>query len=102
MSTRHVLMLVFMLVVGLLGPFAVWAGIYLAVKYNRFTLQSMLRVMRVWRWISWSTGALLLLGTLILNLPLAYGLSITTFSIGLSFPQSWLKQRLDSHEATTA
>lgn len=91
-----------LLFVGMLGPFAIWAGIYLASKLSIFTVDSMFRALRVWRWITWIAGILLWLSCLPpLRLHWFYGASATWFSLGLSFPDSWLKKRLNSPDATT-
>jgi hypothetical protein len=85
---------IFFLVVGILGPFAVWAIVYAAAKQNAFTLDSMFRVLRVLRWVTWISAGLLWESCFPpLHFHWFYGASVSTFSVGLSFPESWFKQR---------
>jgi hypothetical protein len=88
--------------VGMLGPFAIWAGIYVAANLNIFTSGSMFRALRVWRWITWIAGILLWLSCLPpFRLHWLYGACASMFSIGLSFPDSWLKRRLNAPDEAT-
>jgi hypothetical protein len=80
---------------GALGPFPIWVAIYLAARQNTFTLDSMFRILRVWRWITWIAGVVLwLLFLLPPHIRWQYGACVSTFSLGLSFPESWLKARV--------
>jgi hypothetical protein len=89
------------LAVGLIGPFAIWIGIRAAAKRNIFQPHSMFRVLRVWRWLSWTAAVLLWLACLPpLHLHWFYGGCASTFSLGLSFPEYWLKKQARSTEAT--
>jgi hypothetical protein len=82
---------IFFLVVGILGPFAVWAIVYAAAKQNTFTVDSMFRVLRVLRWVTWISAGLLWVSCFPpLHFHWFYGASVSTFSVGLSFPESWL------------
>jgi len=57
----------------------------------------------VWRWLSWTAAVLLWLACLPpLHLHSFYGLSASTFSLGLLFPEQWLKKQLRSTGATIA
>jgi hypothetical protein len=81
--------------VDIIGPFAIWMGIRAAAKRNIFKLHSMFRVLRVWRWLSWTVAVLLWLACFLpLHLQWFYGGCASTFSLGLSFPEYWLKKQL--------
>ncbi len=82
----------------LLAPFAIWAGVYAALRQGQFTPESMFRVLRAWRWIAWIAAVLLALSSLppFHLLPWLYFAGASTFSLGLSFPEAWLKKRLTS------
>jgi hypothetical protein len=86
------------LAAGTLGPFPIWAAICVAARRNIFTPDSMYRVLRFWRWFTWAFAVLLLsLGVLLPpHTHWEYGVCASTFSLGLSFPESWLKRRLSS------
>jgi hypothetical protein len=85
------------LVVGTSGPFVIWATVYAAAKRNALTLDSMLRVLRVVRSFTWITAVLLWVAYLPpIHLHWFYGAGVSTFSIGLSLPEGWLKQRRGS------
>ena len=88
-------MLTFWLVAGTVAPLAVWAAIYAALKQNMFPAGSMLRVVRALRWIAWA-GSILILLCIVLpfHLSLFYAVSVSTFSAGLSLPESWLKRHV--------
>jgi hypothetical protein len=89
-------------VVGILGPFVIWAVVYAATERNAFTVDSMLRVLRILRWVTWIAAGLLWVSCLPpFHLLWFYGASISTFSVGLSFPEGWLKGRLSSPNITT-
>ena len=47
-------MLTLWVVVVTVAPLAVWAAIYAALKQNLFPAESMLHVLRAWRWIAWT------------------------------------------------
>jgi hypothetical protein len=84
-----------MFFVGILGPFAIWAGVFVAAQQSLFTPDSMLSALRAWRWIAWV--AALSLGLLFfapLHLHWVYAGCASSFSLGLSFPEFWLKSRL--------
>ena len=86
---------VLIVLVGLLGPFVVWAGVFAARKQRAFELVSIFRLLRLWRWISWIIAVVLWLCYLLpFHLPWIYGGSATTFSLGLSFPELSLKTTL--------
>jgi hypothetical protein len=79
-------------VVGTVGPFAVWAVVYAAFKQRLFPAESMLRLVRAWRWIAWAASILILVCIVLpFHLSWLYAISASAFSAGLSFPESWLK-----------
>lgn len=88
--------------VGILCPFVIWIGIHMAMQQDIFTPRSIFRVIRVSRWISYTSAILLWACWLLLQLKWLwlYALSISEFSIGLSFPEHWLKRRLNSSDLT--
>jgi len=85
----------FLILVGLCGPFLLWIAIFSATKLSVFDLHSMLRVVKVLRWLSYATGAMLWLCHYSpLHLSWGYGWAAVMFSLGLSFPEFWLKSCL--------
>lgn len=87
--------LVWFILAWTLAPFLIWAAIYLAARQNIFTRDSMFRVLRVWRWIAWTVAVGLWLFFLLPpHIHWQYGACANMFSLGLSFPESWLKARL--------
>lgn len=86
-------MRIFWLIAGPVGPLAVWAVVYAALKQNLFQAESMLRVLRAWRWITWVASILILVCIVLpFHLSWFYAVSASTFSVGLSLPESWLKR----------
>ena len=79
-------------VVGILGPFVIWAGACVAVKQEISKPDSLLRALRVGRWIAWLGAILLWLSFIKQPHWWVYAGCATTFSIGLSFPEQWLKK----------
>jgi hypothetical protein len=96
--------IVIFFLVGTVCPFAIWIGIYIATERDILAPHSMFRVIRAWRWISYVAAALLWACWLVFHLKSRwlwlYGASISTFSIGLSFPERWLKARISSSDLT--
>ena len=96
--------IVIFLLVGTVCPFAIWIGVYIATQQDIFTPRSMFRVIRMWRWISYIAAVLLWACWLVFHLKWLwlYGASMSTLSIGLSFPEHRLKRRLSSSGLTIA
>jgi hypothetical protein len=78
----------------IIAPLVFWAGLHLAVRRGQRIPGAVLPVIRTLRWIGWATGFVLLIayGT---GLKLFHvwplGTAILTLSIGLSFPERWVK-----------
>lgn len=89
------------LLVDVVGPLATWASVYIAMTQNIFELRSMLRVLKLWRWLSWISAMLLWIAAFApLKVPWPYGTMVLTFSIGLAIPENWLKKRVGRSEST--
>lgn len=85
----------FVILVGLCGPFLVWIAIILAERWGAHNLHSMLRGVKVWRRITWAIGVMLCLCHFTpLHLGWGYAWAAVMFSLGLSFAEFWLKSRL--------
>ena len=75
-------------------PLFVWLAIYMAARRRQIQARPTLRWLRVLRWVGWGFGiALLTLSLARDHFPFIYGLAMTTFSTGLSLPESWLRRR---------
>ena len=94
--------IVIFFLVGTVAPFAIWMGIYIALHQNIFTPHSMFRVMRMWRWISWSAAVSLGACSFVFHINWLYCMSASMFSLGLLFPERWLKAQLSSFDLTIA
>jgi uncharacterized protein involved in cysteine biosynthesis len=83
----------FLLVVS--APFVVWLLLYLASHWWSADLRPASSWLRVLRWLTWIAGLALMLVSLAPNhLLFSYGAAISSFSMGLSFPEDWVKRRL--------
>ncbi len=79
-----------------LSPLIIWLALYGASRRWPIDPRPVLKWLRILRWVGW--GVAILLGLLALardQFP-SYGLGMSTFSIGLSLPESWLKRRFAS------
>ena len=90
--------LLFCEVLLLISPFVLWATLSAAARREKSIPRFILPLLRALRWFGWISGAVILIvGGLDFygfhGWP--YGIALVTFSIGLSFPESWVKQRLD-------
>jgi hypothetical protein len=75
-------------------PHIIWLALYVAARRRPIEARPTLRWLKILRWVGWGFGiALFTLSLVRDHFPIAYGLAMTTFSTGLSFPQSWLKRR---------
>ena len=96
--------LVLIATVGLLlvAPFVVWGALRLAARNPKRDLRPLLPWLKGFRWLAWSCG-LLPYGAYFLgdHIPWAYAAAAVTFSIGLSFPERWLKEHSASPSSTT-
>jgi hypothetical protein len=71
----------------------IWLSLYVASKQWPIDARPILRRLKILRWVSWGlAGTLGLLAVARNHFPI-YGLAMSTFSTGLSFPGSWLKRR---------
>lgn len=75
-------------------PLILWLALYLAVRRWSISPRPALPWLRTMRWLGWGFGIVLLFVHLANDrFPLAYGIALTAFSTGLSFPESWVKRR---------
>jgi len=75
-------------------PFLVWLALYVAARWWAVNLRPVLPWLNILRYVGWGFGvALLTLSLARDHFPMFYGLAMTIFSLGLSFPQSWVKRR---------
>jgi len=80
--------------VVLAAPFLVWLALYAAARAFSVDLRPILPLMRVLRWVAWGGGLALCLAYLAHNdFPSSYGMASLSLSIGLSFPETWIKRR---------
>jgi hypothetical protein len=77
-------------------PHIVWLSLYVAFRRWPVDARAILRWLKILRWESWGFAGILFLLALARNHFPIYGLAISAFSTGLSFPESWLKRRLAS------
>jgi hypothetical protein len=74
-------------------PHVIWLTLYGASRRRPIDARPVLRWLKILRWVGWGFGvALGLLALARGHFPI-YGLAMSTFSTGLSFPESWLKRR---------
>ena len=79
----------------LAAPFLIWLALYAAARAFSVGLRPILPLMRVLRWVAWGGGLVLCLASLALNhFPSSYGMASLSLSLGLSFPETWVKRRL--------
>ena len=96
-----------LLVIGIrslliIAPFIVWGALYVAVRKWSLDLQSLVTWLRGFRWVVWSCGLLLFIGYFAAgHFPWVYAISVVTFSIGLSFPERWLKEQFPPSNSTS-
>ena len=89
-----------LLVIGIsslliIAPFIVWGALYVAVRKWSLDLQSLVPWLRGFRWVVWSCGLLFYIGYFAGgHFPRVYAGAVATFSIGLYFPEKWLKEQL--------
>jgi hypothetical protein len=84
---------------GIAGPFVVWGVLYVAVRRMPSHLRLLMKRLRVLRWITWCLAIAFWLFTFVSASQLirwSFGSAFLTFSIGLSFPQNWLKGKAGS------
>jgi len=77
-------------------PFALWGVLFVVARVWQTNLRSTLPCLRVLRWLTWLigvvfTGAAVLSHRLFWLWPI--GVIVTTFSVGLSFAEGWVKRR---------
>ena len=96
-----------LLVIGIrslliIAPFIVWGALYVAVRKWSLDLRSLLPWLRGFRWVVWSCGLLLYIGYFAGGqFPWVYAISVVSFSIGLSFPERWLKEQFPPPNSTS-
>lgn len=75
-------------------PLIVWLALYLAQRWWSVNSRPALPWLKALRWTGWAVGVALLVTSLTGGrLPWVYGIAATTFSAGLSIPESWIKRR---------
>ncbi len=86
--------------IPIFGPFLIWGPIYAAVRRSPTRIDSLLKLIRVFRWVGYLAGVVLSLfwfvGTYAdthTGLRLWSFFGFFTFQLGLAFPESWLKSK---------
>lgn len=75
-------------------PFIVWLALYVAARWWSINLRPVLPWLNILRWVGWGFAITLLTLSLARDhFPMVYGQAMALFSLGLSFPQSWVKRR---------
>ena len=85
-----------------LAPFVIWLALYAAARRS-FRLRPLVPWMRTLRWIAYGSGVALGLAHFTsahFSHDFTYAAAVLTFSIGLSFPESWLKGRFPLTETS--
>src|SRR6266542_4308585 len=77
-------------------PHIIWLALYGASRRWPIHPRPVLKWLRILRWVGWGIAIPLGLLALARNQFPIYGLAMSTFSAGLSFPESWLKRRIAS------
>jgi hypothetical protein len=96
-----------LLVIGIsslliIAPFIFWGALYVAVRKWSLDLQSLAPRLKGFRWVVWSCGLLLYIGYFAGgHFPWVYPISVVTFSIGLDFPERWLKGQFAPPNSTS-
>lgn len=78
------------------SPHIIWLALYGASRRWPIDPRPVLKWLRILRWVGWGIAIPLGLLALARNHFPIYGLAMSTFSTGLSFPESWLKRRFAS------
>ncbi len=91
-----------LLVIGVLAlfsllPHVIWLSLRVASKRWPIDARLILRWLRILRWVSWGLAVTLCIETVARGHFPFYGLAMSTFSTGLSFPENWLKRRFASN-----
>jgi len=87
------------MMIALLGPLALWAGVFLAARQSLFTMKSMLNVLSVWHGILVIVGGVLAIGFSGQSLS-RYGWGALMFGFGLIWPEQWLKRQISPSPAS--
>jgi hypothetical protein len=78
----------------IVAPMVFWLALYAAARLWSFALRPLFQWLRILRWTAWILGMALVLAYVIGDVvPLAYGIALFTFSVGLSIPERWAKRR---------
>lgn len=91
----------FKVVIGIafvVAPFIFWFSFYGLAKFASTDLRKALPWLRASRWVAWILASALFVVSILndsFHYLLVYGFALFTFSTGLSFPESWLKKRLN-------
>jgi len=71
----------------------IWLSLHVASRRWPIDARPILRWLKILRWVSWGLAGTLCLWAVARNHFPIYGLAMSVFSTGLSFPESWLKRR---------
>jgi hypothetical protein len=75
-------------------PFIVWLALYVAAHWCSINLRPVLPWLNILRWVGWGFAfALLTLSLARDHFSMVYRQAMSSFSLGLAFPQSWVKRR---------
>jgi hypothetical protein len=80
-----------------LAPFVIWAALYGAERWWSFGLRQVVPWIRTLRWIAYGSGVALGVAHFAsahFSHDLTYATAVLTFSLGLSFPENWLKHKV--------
>jgi hypothetical protein len=75
----------------LAAPFFLWLFLYAISRYWSLNLRPLIVWIRIARWTLWGIAAGLVLLALVKDGSTRYGAGFFACSIGLSFPERWLK-----------
>jgi hypothetical protein len=88
-----------LLVIGIasllsVAPFIVWGALSVVMRKWSLDPRSLMPWLRGFRWVVWSCGIVLWVGYLVRpHFPWVYPCAVGTFSVGLIFPEKWLKEQ---------
>ena len=80
-----------------IAPFAIWLSFYYLAKFSSIDLHRALPWLRVLRWVTWILATPFMFAAIVNHSYhhfFVYGCGLFSFSAGLSFPETWLKNRL--------
>jgi hypothetical protein len=79
------------------APMILWVSLWAVAKTSSINLCAILPWLKLLRWVAWSFAMVLFLIALVgdhfQHFPI-YAIAISTFSVGLSLPEGWLKRKI--------